>query len=137
MLRLSYVVSIQILAPESVFRIYRLSIEFWKTNRFLCAFEADPVVVQAVFNGMVRDWHGVLLCWVEGKISRKMSGCRGRKRLLQCPRMTYFRYRAYLLLLQVIFAASGRISSITVRKFRFAEDVFPVQCKIFSAVELL
>ena len=41
--------------------------------------EAGQVAVQAVFDGMIRGWHGVLLNWVEGRISGMMSWCRGRK----------------------------------------------------------
>ena len=41
--------------------------------------KASLVAVEAIFNGMVRGGHGVLLHWVEENISGKMSGCRGQK----------------------------------------------------------
>ncbi|MCI5121703.1 MAG: hypothetical protein D3908_11035, partial [Candidatus Electrothrix sp. AUS4] len=42
--------------------------------------EASLIAVQTIFDGMIRCWHGVLLNWVEGRISRMMSGYSGRKR---------------------------------------------------------
>ncbi len=41
--------------------------------------EAGQVAIQAVFDGMIRGWHNFLLNWVEGRISRIMSGCSRRK----------------------------------------------------------
>ena len=41
--------------------------------------EAGQIAIQAVFDGMIRGWHSVLLNWVVGRISRIMSGCSRRK----------------------------------------------------------